>query len=86
MQEGNKVCINEEGNKVCIDEEVDLHEETDLYAKITGNISDEDDIPQTSTTLESTNLPAISSPILPILVANYESESNGKYINFNTYF
>ncbi|KAL6425944.1 hypothetical protein ACFW04_008921 [Cataglyphis niger] len=75
-EEGNKVCIDEEGNKVCIDEEVGLHEETDLYAKITGNISDEDDIPQTSTTLEATNLPAISLPILPILVANYESESD----------
>ncbi|XP_050457230.1 FMR1-interacting protein NUFIP1 isoform X2 [Cataglyphis hispanica] len=76
LQEGNKVCIEKEGNKVCIDEEVGLHEETDLYAEITGNISDEDDILQTSTTLEATNLPAISSPILPILVANYESESD----------
>lgn len=77
--------MQEEDNKACIDEEVDLHEETNLYEKITGNISDEDDVPQTSTTLEPTNLPVISSSILPILVANYESEeSDGKYINFNT--
>lgn len=76
--------MQEEGNKICIDEEVDLHEETDLYEKITDSISDEDDIPQTSTTFKPTNLPVISSPILPILVANYESESDGKYVNFNT--
>ncbi|XP_029664598.1 nuclear fragile X mental retardation-interacting protein 1 [Formica exsecta] len=68
--------LQEEDNKACIDEEVDLHEETNLYEKITGNISDEDDVPQTSTTLEPTNLPVISSSILPILVANYESEES----------
>ncbi|XP_070165961.1 LOW QUALITY PROTEIN: uncharacterized protein [Polyergus mexicanus] len=68
--------LQEEGNKACIDEEVDLQEQTNLYEKITGNISDEDDVPQTSIILEPTNLPVINSSILPILVANYESESD----------
>lgn len=59
-------------------------EQTDLCEKITDNISDEDDVLQTSVILESINLPTISLSILPILVADYKSEGDGKYINFNT--
>lgn len=75
--------MEEEGNKICLGKEIGLDEQTDLCEKIADNISDEDDLPQISTTLELTNLPVINSSILPILVADYESESNGKYINFN---
>lgn len=77
--------MQEEDTKACLDKEVGLDEQTDLCEKIVDNISDEDDVPQISTTLEPTNLPVINSSILPILVADYESESDGKYINFNTY-
>lgn len=59
--------LEEEDDKACLDEQPDLCE------KII-NISDEDDVPQTSMTLESTNLPAIS--LLPNLVADYESDSD----------
>lgn len=77
--------LQEEDNKICLDKEVDLDEQTDLCEKIAGNISDEDDVPQISATLESSNSPVVNlKSTLPILVADYESESNGKYINFNT--
>ncbi|GAB1865084.1 Nuclear fragile X mental retardation-interacting protein 1 [Camponotus japonicus] len=69
--------LQEEDNKICLDKEVDLDEQTDLCEKIAGNISDEDDVPQISATLESTNSPVVNlKSTLPILVADYESESN----------
>lgn len=55
--------------------------QTNLSEKITGYISDEDDIPHASETLEKcdVNLPTTSLPIFT-LVADYESESDdGKY-------
>lgn len=58
----------------CLDEQM----EQDLSGKIIDNISDEDDVPQAYTALESTNISAISSPVLATLVADYESEDNGK--------
>lgn len=53
-------------------------EQTDLCEKIVDNISDEDDVPQACTALKSTNISVINSPVLPTLVADYESEDNGK--------
>lgn len=77
--------LQEADNKICLDKEVDLDEQADLCEKIADNISDEDDVPQISVTVESTNSPVVNlKSTLPILVADYESESNGKYINFNT--
>lgn len=69
--------LEEEDNKACLDEQPDLCEEI-------IDISDEDDVPQTSMTPESTNLPTIS--LLPNLVADYESEGDGKYIILFSYF
>lgn len=54
---------------VCLDEQM---RETNLYEKVIDNISDEDDVPQMAP--ECTNLLVISSPVLPTLVADYESE------------
>jgi len=70
--------LQEEDNAACLDEQI---EQTDLREKVIDNISDEDEIPQASTTAESTNLPIASSPILPSLVADYESEDSGKKNN-----
>lgn len=58
----------------CLDEQV---EQTGLCEKI-DNISDEDDVSQACTALEFTNISVINSPVLPTLVADYESEDNGK--------
>jgi len=69
--------LQEEDSAACLDEQV---EQTDLREKVI-DISDEDEIPQASTTAESTNLPVASSPILPSLVADYESEDSGKKTN-----
>lgn len=57
----------------CLDEQ----EKQDLYEKVI-DISDEDDVSQTCMAPESINLAVISLPVLPTLVANYESEDNGK--------
>lgn len=76
--------LQEEDNKACLDKEKGLDEETDLCERIAGNISDDDDVPQISAILEPTNSPVVNLSMLPILVADYESESNGRYINFNT--
>jgi len=70
--------LQEEDNAACLDEQI---EQTDLREKVIDNISDEDEIPQASTTAESTNLPIANSPILPSLVADYESEDSGKKTN-----
>ncbi|XP_029174879.1 LOW QUALITY PROTEIN: nuclear fragile X mental retardation-interacting protein 1-like [Nylanderia fulva] len=61
------ISVLEDDDKACLDEQTDLCEEI-------IDISDEDDIPQTSMTLESTNTPTIS--LLSNLVADYESEDN----------
>lgn len=63
--------MQEEDSADCPDEQVG---QTDLREKIIDNISDEDDILQASTAFKSTNLPVTNSPILPTLVADYESE------------
>ncbi|XP_072747432.1 FMR1-interacting protein NUFIP1 isoform X2 [Anoplolepis gracilipes] len=68
--------LQEEDNKTCLDEEVCLDKQTDLCEKITDNISDEDDGPEAPITLKPTNLSANSSSMLPILVADYESEGD----------
>lgn len=66
--------MEEEDSAVCLDEQM---EQTNLCENVIDNyISDEDYVPQTAP--EFTNLPVISSPVLPTLVANYESEGNGK--------
>ncbi|KYM93443.1 Nuclear fragile X mental retardation-interacting protein 1 [Cyphomyrmex costatus] len=73
--------LQEEPGAVCLDKQV---KQTDFDGKVIDNISDEDDIPQASTArecisqtaAESTNLPVISSLILPKLVADYESENS----------
>ncbi|XP_071645142.1 FMR1-interacting protein NUFIP1 [Temnothorax longispinosus] len=66
---GLTVLEEEEDSVVCSADQTDLREKID-------NISDEDDIPQASTAPESANLSVISSPVLPTLVADYESEDN----------
>lgn len=52
----------------------------DLCEKVIDNISDEDDVPQafTAAELPLTNLPVTSSSVLASLVADYESEDDGK--------
>lgn len=51
----------------------------DLREKsLIDNISDEDDIPQASTPAVPSSLSVTSSPIVFSLVADYESEDNGK--------
>ncbi|XP_036149660.1 nuclear fragile X mental retardation-interacting protein 1 isoform X2 [Monomorium pharaonis] len=67
------------GITILQDDAVFLDEETgqvDLCEKIIDNISDEDDVPQASAALESISLPVTSLPILPSLVADYESEND----------
>lgn len=67
--------MQEEDSADCPDEQVG---QTDLREKIIDNISDEDEIPQAYTTPKSTNLLVTNSSILPTLVADYESEDDGK--------
>lgn len=66
--------MDEEDSAICLNEQV---EQTDLH-EVIDNISDEDDIPQASMSPESINLPIISLPVLPTLVADYSSEDDGK--------
>ncbi|XP_011883131.1 PREDICTED: nuclear fragile X mental retardation-interacting protein 1 [Vollenhovia emeryi] len=67
------ISVLQEDSLACSDEQVG---QTDLQENVIDNISDEDDVPQAPTTPESTNLPVISLPVLPILVADYESEDD----------
>ncbi|KYQ60321.1 Nuclear fragile X mental retardation-interacting protein 1, partial [Trachymyrmex zeteki] len=83
--------LQEETGAVYLDEQV---EQANFCGKDIDNISDEDDIPQTSTVpeyvsqtstapeyvsqtaAESTNLPTVTSSLIPSLVADYESENS----------
>ncbi|XP_012219687.2 FMR1-interacting protein NUFIP1 isoform X1 [Linepithema humile] len=68
------IISDEENDEECSDNET---MQTNLSEKITGYISDEDDIPQASETLKQcdANLPSTSAPVLSTLVADYKSGS-----------
>lgn len=67
--------MDEKNDEECSDKEAI---QTNLSEKITGYISDEDDIPQASETLEQcdADLPITNLPVLSALVADYGSESD----------
>lgn len=62
----------EEDSGVCLEEQI---KQTHISETISGNISDEDDIPQPSTKEEHINLS--TSSVLPSLVADYGTDDDG---------